>query len=86
MTAEDEPPRRTAVPGTPDDRSDATPPATGTGERGDDEERFAADLVVRGEVVPEGTEVLPPGTTHEVVAEEDGVPTRVRRRRFSASG
>jgi hypothetical protein len=85
MPAEDEPPRRTKASCSPDDRSDATPPVDGNGE-GDDEERFAADLVVRGEVVPEGTEALPPGTTHEVVTEEDGVPARVRRRRFSASG
>jgi hypothetical protein len=48
------------------------------------ERRFAEDLVVRGEAVPEGTEPLPPGVTHEVVEERDGVPGRVCRRRFSA--
>ncbi len=50
------------------------------------EERFIEGLVVRGETVPEGTDPLPPGATHEVVEEVDGVPTRVRRRRFSARG
>jgi hypothetical protein len=47
------------------------------------EQRFIDGLVVRGEAVPEGTDPLPPGATHEVVEEVDGVPTRVRRRRFS---
>jgi hypothetical protein len=48
------------------------------------ERRFAEDLAARGEVVPEGTEPLPPGTTHEVEEERDGVPGKVHRRRFSA--
>lgn len=47
------------------------------------ERRFVEDLVVRGEAVPEGTEPLPPGATHEVVEECDGAPHKVRRRRFS---
>ena len=50
------------------------------------EQRFIDGLVVRGETVPEGTDPLPPGATHEVVEEVDGVPTKVRRRRFSARG
>jgi len=70
---DDEPSGRPAAPGHPDDGADG-------------EERFVEDLVVRGEAVPEGTEPLPPGATHEVVAERDGVPTQVRRRRFSAHG
>jgi hypothetical protein len=49
------------------------------------ERRFAEDLAIRGEAVPEGTDPLPPGATHEVIEERDGVPTKVRRRRFSAS-
>jgi hypothetical protein len=48
------------------------------------EQRFVEDLATRGEVVPEGTEPLPPGATHEVIEECDGVPRKVRRRRFSA--
>jgi hypothetical protein len=48
------------------------------------ERRFAEDLVVRGEAVPKGTEPLPPGATHEIEEERDGVPRKVRRRRFSA--
>jgi len=48
------------------------------------ERRFAEDLVVRGEAVPKGTEPLPPGATHEIEEERDGVPHKVRRRRFSA--
>jgi hypothetical protein len=52
----------------------------------DTEQRFAEDLVVRGEAVPAGTDPLPPGVTHEVVEERDGVPTKVRRRRFSITG
>ena len=48
------------------------------------ERRFMEDLVIRGEVVPEGTEPLPPDATHEVEEGGDGVPRRVRRRRFSA--
>jgi hypothetical protein len=50
------------------------------------ERRFAEGLVVRGEAVPAGTDPLPPGATHEVVEERDGVPTKVRRRRFSITG
>jgi len=52
----------------------------------DTEQRFAEHLAVRGEAVPPGTDPLPPGATHEVVEERDGVPTKVRRRRFSISG
>ena len=55
-------------------------------ENREDEERFVEGLAVRGEVAPEGTEPLPPGVTHEVVEEEDGAPSTVRRRRFSARG
>jgi len=62
------------------------PAATEDGERDNGEERFVEDLVVRGEAVPEGTEPLTPGATHEVVADRDGVPAQVRRRRFSAHG
>jgi hypothetical protein len=60
------------------------------GERPEGEEREAAerrlgeDLAIRGEAVEPGTDPLPPGATHEVVEERDGVPTKVRRRRFSA--
>jgi hypothetical protein len=50
----------------------------------EEERRFAEDLAVRGEAVPEGTEPLPPGATHEVAEERDGVPRKVRRRRFSS--
>jgi hypothetical protein len=50
------------------------------------EQRFIEGLVVRGETVPEGTDPLPPGATHEVVGEAGGVPATVRRRRFSARG
>ena len=49
------------------------------------ERRFAEDLVVRGEAVPKGTEPLPPGATHEIEEERDGVPRKVRRRRFSSN-
>jgi haloacid dehalogenase-like hydrolase len=49
------------------------------------ERRFVEDLVVRGEAVPEGTDPLPSGATHEIVEERDGVPSKVRRRRFSHS-
>jgi hypothetical protein len=48
------------------------------------EQRFIADLVIRGEVAPEGTGPLPPDATHEVEEEGDGVPRKVRRRRFSS--
>jgi hypothetical protein len=48
------------------------------------ERRFAEDLAARGEAVPQGTEPLPPGATHEIEEERDGVPTKVRRRRFSS--
>ncbi len=46
-------------------------------------ERFVEDLLIRGEAVhsdPQGD--LPPGATHEIVA-ESGKPGKVRRRRFS---
>lgn len=56
------------------------------GEHEDEEERrLAEDLAIREEAVPEGTDPLPPGATHEVVEMRDGVPVKVRRRRFSAS-
>jgi hypothetical protein len=48
------------------------------------ERRFAEDLAARGEAVPQGTESLPAGATHEIEEERDGVPTKVRRRRFSS--
>ncbi|MDL5159039.1 hypothetical protein [Actinomycetospora termitidis] len=47
--------------------------------------RFIDDLVARGEVAPRGADPMPPGTTHEVVEERDGVILSVRRRRFSTS-
>lgn len=50
----------------------------------DAERRFAEDLTVRGEAVPKGTEPLPPGATHEIEEDRDGVPRKVRRRRFSS--
>jgi len=53
-------------------------------EAGEAEQRFIEDLVIRGEVVPEGTGPLPPGATHEVEEEGDSVPRKVRRRRFSS--
>jgi len=49
------------------------------------ERRFIDDLVARGEAVPEGTEPFPPNATHEIVEERDGVPTKVRRRRYSVT-
>jgi hypothetical protein len=52
---------------------------------GEDERRFVEGLVVRGEAVPEGTEPLPSHATHEIVEERGGVPSKVRRRRFSLS-
>jgi hypothetical protein len=55
-------------------------------EREEAERRFAEDLAIRQKAVPPGTDPLPPGATHEVVEERDGVPTKVRRRRFSLFG
>jgi hypothetical protein len=55
-----------------------------TDETDETERRFVEDLAARGEAVPEGTEPLPPGVTHEITEECDGVPRKVRRRRFSA--
>jgi hypothetical protein len=55
-----------------------------TDEAEEAERRFAEDLAARGEAVPPGTEPLPPGATHEIEEERDGVPTKVRRRRFSS--
>jgi hypothetical protein len=52
-------------------------------EREKAERRFVEDLAIRREAVPPGSEPLPPGATHEIVEERDGVPTKVRRRRFS---
>jgi hypothetical protein len=48
-------------------------------------ERFAADLLVRGEAArPDEHGNLPPGATHEIVEEPGGGrPPKVRRRRFS---
>jgi hypothetical protein len=48
------------------------------------ERRFIEDLVIRGEVAPEGTGPLPPDATHEAGEEGDGVPRKVRRRRFTS--
>ena len=47
----------------------------------EDRRRFAEGLEVRGEVVPAGTDPVPPGVTHEI-DEEDGEP---HRRRYTAS-
>ncbi|GIE95689.1 hypothetical protein [Paractinoplanes rishiriensis] len=44
--------------------------------------RYTADLIERGEAVPEGTE-LPPGATHQTTTDEQG-RTVVIRKRFSA--
>jgi hypothetical protein len=52
-------------------------------ERETAERRFVEDLAIRREAVPPGADPLPPGATHEIVEERDGVPTKVRRRRFS---
>lgn len=67
-------------------RETGTPDEQRSPEDREDEERFVEGLAVRGEVAPEGTDPLPPGVTHEVVEEKDGVPGTVRRRRFSARG
>lgn len=53
------------------------------GDVGEAEQRFVEDLIARGEAVPEGTDPLPSGATHEIVEEGDGGIARVRRRRFS---
>jgi haloacid dehalogenase-like hydrolase len=50
------------------------------------ERRFIEDLMVRGEAVPSGTDPVPPGATHEIVEERGGMPSKVRRRRFTLSG
>jgi hypothetical protein len=55
----------------------------GEEEREQAERRFVEDLTIRGEAAPAGSDPLPPGATHEIVEERDGVPTKVRRRRFS---
>lgn len=47
--------------------------------------RFEEDLKACEEVVPAGTEPLPPGATHETDDEEGGGPGKVRRRRFKAT-
>jgi hypothetical protein len=52
---------------------------------GEDQGQFIEGLVVRGEAVPEGTEPLPADATHEIIEEQGGVPSKVRRRRFSLS-
>jgi hypothetical protein len=80
MSAEDAASGRTANPGSENDRDVDE-------QREDAEKRFAEGLVVRGEVVAEGTEPLPPGVTHEFAGgEQEGTPPRARRRRFSARG
>jgi hypothetical protein len=49
-------------------------------------ERFVEDILIRGEAAwPDPQGDLPPGATHEIVAEPGGgKPPKVRRRRFSA--
>ncbi len=74
---EDEPPR-----GGRDDRGEEQPVGS---EDDRSRRRFVEDLVARGEVVPEDTDPLPPGVTHEVLEDKGGMPTEVRRRRFSIS-
>ena len=53
---------------------------------GDDDRRFIDDLATRGEAAPRGTEPFPADATHEIVEERGGVPSKVRRRRFSLAG
>src|SRR4051794_33361460 len=57
-----------------------------TRSRSEEEQRFIEGLVVRGAPVPAGPAPPPPGATNEVGEEVDGVPPKVRRRRFSAHG
>ena len=46
-------------------------------------ERFVRDAVVRGDAARPGEDgELPPGATHEIVAEREGEPPAIRRRRF----
>jgi hypothetical protein len=66
-------------------RREAQQPDSQRAEADEEERRFVDDLLVRGEAVPEGSDPLPPGATHEVVEKTaDGKPRKVRRRRFSA--
>lgn len=72
-------------PGAPDGTPtppEAQTPEAQTPEAQTAEQRFVADLIARGEAVPEGEE-LPPGATHEIVEDECGRKT-VRRKRYSA--
>jgi hypothetical protein len=49
-------------------------------------DRFVRGLLIRGEAAKTKDGELPPGATHEVVEEdESGLPTKVRRKRFSVS-
>jgi hypothetical protein len=75
--------KKTAKPGKP-----AKPKADAAEEKA--AERFVEDLLIRGEAAyPDAQGNLPPGATHEIVAEPGGgrspKPPKVRRRRFSMS-
>lgn len=48
------------------------------------QQRFREDLLRRGEAARADGSELPPGATHEIVEEDDGEASIVRRR-FSAS-
>ena len=50
----------------------------------EDEERFAAELIRRGEAARrDEAGRLPPGATHEIVQDDPDKPPRIARRRFS---
>jgi hypothetical protein len=66
----------------PEPENGHTPAADADVEARRAEERFIADLISRGEAVPEGEE-LPPGATHEIVRDDQGRRT-ARRVRFKA--
>jgi hypothetical protein len=56
----------------------------GRGEEDEARRRFEQDLEAREEVVPAGTDPLPPGATHEA-GDDDEDGGRPRRRRFKAT-
>lgn len=54
-------------------------------ERADDSERFASDVLARGEAARTSRRgELPPGATHEIVGVDEKGRPKLRRRRFSA--
>jgi hypothetical protein len=69
-----------------DDKASGSAPAGRDARETDAEDRYARELIDRGDAARAVDGRLPPGATHEIVDDAPGRPPKVVRRRFSLSG